>query len=95
MSEEEDLARRRTPEDAVDSRTAGAAPGAVAECRCVSCAACHGRGHLYVDLRGRVVEGGFDDLCDLETCDDCGGSGITEECDACREAWGQDEEEWR
>lgn len=61
------------------------------ECRCVSCAACQGRGHHYVDLHGHVVDC-FDDLCDLESCEDCGGTGITEECDTCREAWEQDQD---
>ncbi len=63
------------------------------ECHCVTCATCRGRGFYYIDLGGIVWTDAHDELCDLETCDDCGGTGISEECDACREAWEQDHDE--
>jgi hypothetical protein len=46
---------------------------------------CNGRGHYYVDHRGRFVRYG-DSLCDTEQCDECGGSGFSgAECDYCRD----------
>ncbi len=45
-------------------------------CRCVYCAACGGSG----EVEYRYPE------WDLETCDDCGGSGITETCESCQMA---------
>lgn len=68
-----------------------AEPSAQAVCRCVSCSQCGGRGTMAVDMRGRVVSF-YDDLCDLETCDECCGSGIVEECDYCRDQREQDED---
>ncbi len=62
------------------------------ECHCVTCALCQGRGSYYVDSRGHVAA--FNDgLFDLESCEDCGGTGIIRECDTCREAWEQDHDE--
>ncbi len=62
------------------------------ECHCVTCSMCHGRGSYYIDLRGHVAA--FNDgLCELEPCEECGGTGITRECDTCREAWEQDQDE--
>jgi RecJ-like exonuclease len=46
-------------------------------CECVRCADCHGQGTI------RVPGPGFDDL---ETCDECGGSGIVETCDECHDS---------
>ncbi len=59
---------------------------AAPSCSCITCATCHGRGWFYVDGRGRFMPYG-DELADRESCEDCGGSGITELCDACREGW--------
>jgi hypothetical protein len=60
-------------------------------CTCSSCSACRGTGSIYVDMGGRVVPY-FDDLCDLETCDECGGSGTCDECEYCRQQreWDED-----
>ncbi len=76
-----------------DARTAGAGPGEANACRCVSCATCRGTGSITVDMGGHVISTRMDDLDIVEPCDDCGGTGITEECDACREAWEQDHDE--
>jgi len=47
---------------------------------------------MAVDLGGRRVNY-FDDLCDLEMCEECGGTGIVVECEACRDRREQDEDE--
>lgn len=52
-------------------------------CHCLRCDACNGSGHIWVDERGRALSGPRDDLDDLETCDNCRGTGFVEECDAC------------
>ena len=55
-------------------------------CECVTCSECRGSGHVWVDFRGRYLGSSrCDDLDDLETCDSCGGGGITELCDRCGE----------
>jgi hypothetical protein len=51
-------------------------------CKCVSCDFCGGAGNYWVDLDGTIGPPG-DDLGDLETCDECGGSGTVETCDRC------------
>ena len=54
-------------------------------CHCVSCQDCDGQGHYYVDLRGQYIGANrCDDLSDSETCDGCGGSGLSETCDRCQ-----------
>lgn len=45
-------------------------------CSCIRCAACGGSGQVRV---GDPIMG-----YDLESCDECSGSGITETCDRCR-----------
>jgi len=44
-------------------------------CHCVRCGECGGNGNVRVD--------GLADF-DLEPCEGCGGSGITEICDRCQ-----------
>jgi hypothetical protein len=51
-------------------------------CRCIRCDMCAGQGNCRVDFDGRPTDG-LDDLYNLETCEDCGGSGITDTCDRC------------
>lgn len=58
-------------------------------CSCSSCSMCNGRGSYSVDSRGRFVPHG-DDLYDLETCEECGGSGMSYECDYCLDQREQD-----
>lgn len=53
---------------------------------------CHGRGSFSVDMRGCVVPY-FDDLCDIEMCDECGGSGYARECEHCSDQREQDDAE--
>jgi DnaJ-class molecular chaperone len=45
-------------------------------CRCVSCPDCRGSGRTWFQTGGYPEE-------DVETCDYCSGSGITEQCDRC------------
>ena len=51
-------------------------------CACVSCSMCSGQGHVWLDLRGRVVAH-LDDLDEMEICEDCGGTGVSETCEEC------------
>jgi DnaJ-class molecular chaperone len=45
-------------------------------CQCVTCADCRGSGHVWYQT-GRYPEE------EMEGCDACSGSGITEQCDRC------------
>jgi hypothetical protein len=48
-------------------------------CKCVSCVTCRGSGHTWR----------WDELIcgeESERCEDCDGSGLTEECDECMDA---------
>ena len=47
------------------------------ECRCVRCPNCRGLGTVRVDDRSQPS--GWD----LDTCDECRGSGVTEYCENC------------
>ncbi len=80
-------------------RTAGVESGssmgdgmAAPECHCVPCTICGGSGSIVFDFRGKAIQQRQDDLDQVEVCDDCGGTGIAEECGACLDAWAQDEE---
>lgn len=54
-------------------------------CRCVPCADCEGSGSYWVDSWGRYTgQHRSDDLDEMEPCDTCGGSGISETCDRCQ-----------
>jgi len=56
-----------------------------AVCTCVSCPDCGGSGHYYVDRRGRYLgQHRGDDLDEMETCEECGGSGVSEVCYECQ-----------
>jgi hypothetical protein len=43
---------------------------------------CKGQGTYFVDMRGRFSPYN-DGLCDMEPCEECGGSGIVWECASC------------
>ena len=61
-------------------------------CRCVRCGTCNGSGSIWFDYRGKYLGNQrSDDLDELEICDDCGGSGISEECDECLDSRYDDE----
>lgn len=47
-------------------------------CQCVRCGSCRGTGNVWRPTGGYPEE-------DIERCDDCDGSGITEQCDRCAE----------
>jgi len=65
-------------------------------CICESCSMCDGTGGYYVDFRGRF-QGVHrsDDLSDLETCDSCRGSGVTDQCSRCGELETYEMEDFR
>ena len=51
---------------------------------CEKCSMCDGTGGYYVGIGGKFQ--GIhrsDDLSDLETCEFCGGSGVTDQCSRC------------
>jgi len=79
------------PTAGLPGRETGGAALMSEKCTCPPCVMCDGRGTIAVDMRGRVVPHRFDDLCDLEQCDECGGSGIAAECDYCRDQREQDD----
>ena len=54
----------------------------IAGCACVRCSFCGGTGHYRVDTGE-----GFEDE---EVCEECFGSGVSEVCDACREAFDEE-----
>lgn len=57
-------------------------------CRCVSCAECRGSGRVWFAFGGREYLGSrrCDDLDEMETCEECSGSGLAEVCDRCQQA---------
>ena len=60
------------------------AEGCMMTCRCVSCGECLGSGFAWVDFWGRHLGARrCDDLDELVRCEECGGSGLSEECDEC------------
>lgn len=59
-------------------------------CECTTCPECKGAGHVYFSFggwsHGRYLGSSrCDDLDEMEACDVCYGSGITETCDRCGE----------
>jgi hypothetical protein len=59
-------------------------------CRCVRCSECNGTGTVWFSFGSPAYGGGqylgshrSDDMDEMETCDECRGSGISEECDTC------------
>ena len=56
------------------------------QCRCVSCDFCHGAGTVHVYGRYSI------DGTEREECEECYGSGISEECDYCRDQRELDED---
>ena len=61
-------------------------------CECVSCSSCGGSGNVWWSFPGLGLGGKYlgnhrsDDLDEMETCEECGGSGIIETCYECQEA---------
>ncbi len=53
-------------------------------CRCVLCSLCGGSGNLWVTLDGKHHLHRVDDLGELETCEECRGTGVEKICDRCR-----------
>jgi hypothetical protein len=63
-------------------------------CACVACEECGGSGHVWRSFSGKYLGNHrCDDLDELETCEECHGSGITEMCDGCQTKLEQDEGE--
>ena len=55
-------------------------------CQCVQCDECNGSGSIWRSFSGKYLgRNHCDDLDDLETCEECQGSGITRVCDECQE----------
>jgi hypothetical protein len=50
-------------------------------CGCVKCAICDGSGFMWRCLNGDLVKHRIDDMGDLETCQQCRGSGMSEICE--------------
>ena len=62
------------------------------KCTCVRCSECDGFGSVWISFSGKYM-GKYrcDDFDEMITCPECGGSGITEMCDYCRD---REDEEW-
>ena len=62
-------------------------------CECVVCSECDGSGSIWISFSGKYM-GKYrcDDFDEMDTCPECGGEGIVEVCDECREVL--DPEEW-
>lgn len=56
-------------------------------CECVRCAECNGTGNVWFSFGGKhyLGRGRWDDLDEMETCESCGGRGVTETCFECAE----------
>jgi len=56
------------------------------KCTCTSCKGCGGTGNVWFSMTGEYIGNHhWDDLDELETCEECHGTGIDEICDYCRE----------
>lgn len=57
-------------------------------CKCVSCGDCNGTGTIWVSMSGEYLGNNrCDDFDELESCDECGGSGVIEYCDECTDGF--------
>ena len=55
-------------------------------CKCVTCGECGGTGNIWISFSGEYLGNNrCDDLDELDTCPECGGDGLSEMCDECRE----------
>lgn len=53
-------------------------------CKCKPCTYCKGTGDIWVDpFTGKVVTGIHDDMDELNTCEQCHGTGVGDMCDDC------------
>jgi hypothetical protein len=56
-------------------------------CKCVVCPECEGSGNVWRSFSGKYLGNHrCDDLDELETCEECRGSGVAEICDECQMA---------
>ncbi len=62
-------------------------------CECIVCSECNGTGTVWTSFTGEYLGNHrCDDMDNLESCDECNGSGIAEECDQCAELRREEEE---
>jgi hypothetical protein len=61
-------------------------------CECVKCSTCGGSGSYWTDFSGRFLgQSRCDDLDELEYCEECGGTGLSEVCYECQLEYGEDD----
>jgi RecJ-like exonuclease len=54
-------------------------------CQCVQCEECKGSGSVWRSFSGKYLgRHRCDDMDELETCEECRGSGVTETCEECQ-----------
>ena len=56
-------------------------------CKCVTCPECNGTGNVWYSFSGEYKgPNRCDDLDEMDCCQECGGDGLSELCDECRDA---------
>lgn len=67
-------------------------------CECVRCPECKGSGTVWYAFPGPDLGGEYlgdhrcDDLDEMDVCEECGGSGVSEICYECQESAADDED---
>jgi hypothetical protein len=65
------------------------------KCECITCPECGGSGDVWRSFSGEYLGNHrCDDLDELETCELCGGEGVTYFCHYCRERMEEGEANW-
>lgn len=66
----------------------------MAECECDYCPDCDGSGQVFFSFSGEYLgTRRCDDLDTMESCDECGGSGVVFECYKCQEERAEDNDQ--
>lgn len=62
-------------------------------CTCASCGSCGGTGNVWFTFDGKYLGNHrCDDLDELQRCDDCEGSGLSDVCELC--AYQEEDDEY-
>ena len=62
-------------------------------CECVTCNECGGHGYIWVSINGKYLgKHRMDDMAEMESCEECDGSGVSEVCYDCQVEYEEDME---